>query len=52
VNNSNFPFGDQGLGALGEQFNDFEGSIGDAKRSMMIHAARRSFLVDVERPAV
>jgi len=52
VNNSNFPFGDQGLCALSEPFNDFEGSIGDAKRSLLIHAARRSFLVDLERAAV
>jgi len=52
VNNSNFPSGDQGLGAPGEQFNDFEGSIGDAKRSMMIHVTQRSFLVDLQRAAV
>jgi serine protease Do len=39
---SSFPFGDQGFGALGEQFNDLKDQLGDAKRGMIHDAVMKA----------
>src|SRR6266513_630957 len=39
---SGFPFGDQGFGALGEQFNDLKDQLGDAKRGMIHDAVMKA----------
>ena len=39
---SGFLFGDQGFGALGEQFNDLKDQLGDAKRGMIHDAVMKA----------
>ena len=39
---SGFPFGDQGFGAVGEQFNDFKDQLGDAKHGMIHDAVMKA----------
>ena len=39
---SGFPFGDQGFGALGEQFNNLKDQLGDAKRGMIHDAVMKA----------